>query len=884
MAFVGREEELELLQRELALSLTLPAGRSVFVRGPAGTGKTSLVAEFLSRIQREQPGVTIARGRCLQTFGAADPYLPFVDALQALAEQSSAAPTRKENLGELVAELAPYWLSVIPMVGGLLSAGYATASRFRAAPAAGTAPSREALFVQYLDLIRRLAQQSPLVLFLDDLHWADHASVALLSHLSRGVATLPVFILGTLRSDDAETDRHPMADLVRELEREGLGRALPLGDMDGGALDRLLAVEFGGDLDEPLRRWIVQTAGGNPLFTSELCRLLKQSGAAREVKGEWRLTPAVQQLEVPRSAEAVIETRIDRLDPDGIKLMQYASVEGNDFSSGVLSALLERDELEVLDALDRIERVDRLIRSTGETELPNGDVASTFQFRHALVQTVLYRQVVGKRRVLLHRKAGEIIESLFAGAVDGVAGKLARHFHRGRVKESAHRYACLAGESAWKVYAHWEAEELLQIALEHAPDRAGAATVQERLGDVYHRVGEYVQGSEYFRLALDAPALDQPSSVRLQRKLTALERKAGLAPVPALLRRLRGLAADAVSIPDERCRLLLEIAYLPGAVAVVDAAREAVAIAESLGDRGLLAEALEQLGFVLIFSGAPEGAITYLERAHDLAGAEDPLRAARYYNIRGIAHAKLGQYRQALSSFERMLAMSQRFGDAHFISAALNNTGAQLLILGEYDRAEQVLQRARVFHERRDRAMLVQSLLNLAKRAHWAGDLPVALDRYREMLERAREFEYWNAEAVAIAGVGLCHLDRGDLARALDAAREAGSVVADRDDWFEDREFLEMLLARLEARQGLAAEAAHRLGRAASVLREADLFAWAQVECARVRVLRDAHPDRARDVLRELRSATRGLEFGLQTELVELERSIDAPLVASPAR
>lgn len=881
MRFVGRKEELDLLERQLEQALGAGGGRAVFVRGAPGTGKTALVSEFLRRTESRHPGIRIARGRCLQSFGAADPYLPFVTALQGLAETEGPPGGRKESLSELVAELAPYWLSVIPMVGGLLSASYATAAKLRSG-ATSSAPSREALFVQYLELIRRVAQQGPLVLFLDDLHWADHASVALLTHLTRGVSSLPVFILGTLRSDEPELERHPIVDLVRDLEREGLGATLGLFDLAGRALARLLEVEFDGDVDEPLQRWIAETAGGNPLFATELCRLLKQSGAAHDVKGEWRLARAVEDLEVPRSAEAVLETRIERLKPEEIRILQYASVEGNDFSSDVLAALLEQDELEILDALDRIERSYGLVCATGDTELPNGELTTTYSFRHALVQTVLYRQVVGKRRMLLHRKAGEVIETLFAPRVEAVAGKIARHYHRGRLKDRAHHYGYLAAEAARKVYAHWESEELYRIALEHAPDEGEAARLAERLGDVYHRVGRYAEGAEFFRTSLAGAGSDRATRIRLGRKLAALERKAGFASGPALLQRLRRLAEEAADIPEERCRVILEIAYLPGVVGVAAAADEAVSIAEAVGDEALLAQALEQLGFVLIFGGSPDRAIPYLERAHRLGGGEDPLRSARYYNIRGIAHAKLGQYRQALLAFERMLEMSERLGDAHCISAALNNTGAQLLILGEYDRAEQVLRRARLFHERRDRAMLVQSLLNLAKRAHWQGDLALAAERYGEMLERAREFEYWTSEAVALAGLGLCAMDGGDRRRAGEMAQAATAVVGDREEWFEDREFVELLLARAEADEGSAGAAADRLARTSAALRDADLFAWAQVECERVRILQEYDPGLAGDVYAELRAATRGMDFALDRQLEELVASLRPEPLLSP--
>jgi len=619
MLFVGREAELDLLDREMALALQIPAGRAIFVEGSAGTGKSALVAEFLARTAAQRPEVAIARGRCLQTFGSADPYLPFVEAIRDLSDDETTGSIKSEKVSELLAELAPYWLSVVPVVGGLLSATFATAARLKG-QSIGSAPSREALFVQYLELIKKLAAQSPLLLVLDDLHWADPSSVALLAHLSRGVANLPVLIVGTLRRTEAELEKHPVVELIRELEREDSARRVPLPEMDAALVHALLRAEFGGEVAEPLSRWMLQTAGGNPLFLSELARLTRQNGAASEQNGEWHLTAAADGIEVPRSAEAVIESRIQHLDPEEVRLLQYASVEGIDFNSTVVAKLLERDELEVLDALDAMERRYQLVKTVGEVELPDGDVATTYTFRSALTQTVLYRQVVGKRRILLHRKAGEMIESIFPDALDDVAGKLARHFHFGRVKDTAHRYARQAAERARAVYAHWEAEELFRIALENSTDDEERADLEERLGDVYDAVGYYERGIEGYGSSLARRAADAAASLRLRRKIVVLERKAGLAPAPLLLQRMRALLAEAADHPRESCLLLLEsVTEMPDAVETQATVQQALRIAESDGDTPLILMALERLAYVvLFFSDRVEEALTYLQRAREM--------------------------------------------------------------------------------------------------------------------------------------------------------------------------------------------------------------------------------------------------------------------------
>jgi tetratricopeptide (TPR) repeat protein len=883
MNFVGRDTELDLLQREVALALELSAGRSVFVQGTAGTGKSALVREFLARLASERPGVSIARGRCLQSFGSADPYLPFVEALRDLSDESTAGFVQRETLSEMIAELTPFWLSAIPMVGGILSASFTTAWKLGGGATRSDAPpSREALFVQYLELLQGLAREAPLVLLLEDLHWADHSSIALLNHISRGIVSQPVLIIGTLRSDDATRDKHPVVGLIRDLERESIGTGLKLGDMEGETLDGLLSSLIGGNVSEPLLRWLHQTAGGNPLFASELVKLLLQNGGAVQLRGEWCLAEGVAELPVPRSAEAVIETRIEALDADEIKLLQYASVQGNEFDSIVLAGMLEVDELDTIEQLERLERAFQLVTTTGEVDLPDGEIATVFQFRHALVQTVLYRQVMGKRRVLLHRKAGEILERIFGDDTAGIAGKLSRHFHDGRVSERAYRYASVAAENARRVYAHWESEELYRIALAHAPDPAATAALHERLGDVYQTVGYYDEARSSFQASLNLAAPDVRTSLRLRRKLAVVDRLVGSVPAPEILHRLRGLLEESGEIDEERCLLLLELGFLPNAVGVMESTAEAVRIADSLTDASLLARALEQLAVAMIFGGDASGALPHLERGYAVGGgASDLLRTARYHNIRGVAYAKLGQYRKALGAFEEMLAASERLGSSNMVGAACSNLGLQLLILGQYERGEVVLQRAYSIHRHRDRSTIVQSLLSLAKGAYWAGDLEKGLQRYAELLEAAREVEYWTSEAVAAAGQALCLLEMGRVEEARAAADVAGAAIADREQWFEDRELIEILFARLEALEGRATVAVERLNRAAEILENADIFVYTQVRLERTRILSTYDREAARFELDQVAEKTAGTEFALGAAIEALRAEFDGELSPS---
>ncbi len=859
MGFVGRRTELDRVTNAVAGCIESGAGRAVFIEGPAGVGKTTLATALIEECLAKWPGLAVARGRCVQAFESGDPYLVFVNALRDLSDESTAGFVSRSTISSLLKELAPHWLQVVPVVGNLLSAAMATATEVQGRLKKAGAPSREALFVQYLELITRLARQSPLLLFLDDLHWADHASLALLSYLARGLGHLPVAIVGTLRALQAEHTDPALSQTILELEREDLALRVPLGELDPTALEDLLKDVLQGDVAEPLRRWVHRTAGGNPLFASELARLLLSTGGIVNERGEWQLTEAAQQTEVPRSAEAVIEKRLQRLAPEELNLLQYASVNGTDFDSAVLARLLGQDELEVLDALQPLERKHGLVDSTGDLPLPDGDIAMAFRFRHALVQTVLYRQVVGKRRILLHRKAGEALETLYGDTADQVAGRLARHFHEGRQTDRAHRFARVAADAAAVVFANWEAVEYLDIALKNAKQPLELGWVNERLGDIYGLVGHYANGIACYRAA--HATADEAARVRIERKIATLERRSGLTPAPELAQRVRALLPRAHA-PAEHCMVLLELTRLPGGTGATDLASEAVRIASTLEDRMLLAEALERLAVAHLFvEGGVQDAFPHLQRALEIAeSVNDPSLVAKYHSIAGIAHAKLGHYADARIDLQEMLKAFERMGNPNGIGAACTNLGAVLLRSGLYDEAERMLDRARSIHERRDRATVVESLYSLAMRALLSGDLALALERYGLLLEHAREFQHWNSEAVAHAGMGLCWLEQGRVSEARQAAESARAAVAGHDHWFEDRDLLELFLARLNAVDGQLDAAVARLASAAEALRPRDIYLWARIELERARLLQQMDLDAAADVVDRVAEATAGIQ------------------------
>jgi predicted ATPase len=193
---------------------------------------------------------------------------------------------------------------------------------------------------------------------------------------------------------------------------------------------------------------------------------------------EWHLSGSFEEIEIPRSVESVIEKRLSRLDPDTYRVLEYASVEGDEFDSTVLAQLLDVEELELEEQLDPIVRTHKLIRLAGTRDLPSGEPTSIYEFNHTLTQDVLHRGLQGKRRILLHRKIAGILEKTYAPDTEIVSHKLAFHFDQGRVPERAWEFALRAAERASRVYAHWDAIDLLQVGLRNSRANGDPGTIR----------------------------------------------------------------------------------------------------------------------------------------------------------------------------------------------------------------------------------------------------------------------------------------------------------------------------------------------------------------------------------------------------------------------
>ena len=411
---VGREREQVMLRDHLA-AVFAEHGSLVLIGGEAGIGKTAL-ADALCDTATMQ-GTLVLVGRCYD-LTETPPYGPWVELF------GHYQPTDDDS----------------PLPAAFAQRG-----------TVGEVTSQAMLFQQVQDFLTALARQQPLVLLLDDLHWADPASLDLLRSLARSVAALPLLIIVTYRSDEL-TRRHPLYALLPTLVRESHTERLDLRPLTENDLRELLGLRYGlGPADTSrLIAYLHERAEGNPFFLGELLRTLEEEGALRATDDGGMLGDLTR-VRVPPLLRQVIDGRLARLGEEAQTLLGIAAVIGQDVPLTLWSAVTGEDDEALLPIIERAVEAHLL------TETPDG---TQVRFVHALIREALYEGILATRRRGIHRRVADAVMTRPNSDPDVVA----YHFRRAGDMRAA-EWLIAAGERAQRVYAWQTAIERFEAAL-----------------------------------------------------------------------------------------------------------------------------------------------------------------------------------------------------------------------------------------------------------------------------------------------------------------------------------------------------------------------------------------------------------------------------------
>lgn len=451
---LGRETELANLRTWLDGAR---AGQRhiVFVTGEAGIGKTSVVQAFLEPAA-QMSGIRIARGQCLEHYGAGEAYLPVLDGFSRLCR----SPGGAEVVNSL-RQVAPAWLAQMP-------SAVPTSERERLQSDTAGA-TRERMLREMAEAIEVLTLESPLLMVLEDLHWSDYSTLDLVSYLARRQDPARLMVIGTYRPVDLILSEHPLKGVKRELQAHGLCHELPLEYLSKGAVKDYLETRFpGNDFPLQLRRIICQRTEGNPLFMVNLVDYLARQKIVAEDQGVWRLRVDVSDVEqeVPTNLRQLIETQIERLSPDERTVLEGASVAGLECSCVAIAAGLAMPTEWVEQICEELARRHQFLTPALLLELPDGTLTPQHRFIHILYREVIYRLIPPLRRAQIHQRIAERGVAIYGDRASEISAELAMHFEQSRDWPRAVQFLVQAAENATRKSAHHEAAGLARRGLE----------------------------------------------------------------------------------------------------------------------------------------------------------------------------------------------------------------------------------------------------------------------------------------------------------------------------------------------------------------------------------------------------------------------------------
>jgi len=445
---VRRDRELATLRAALD---NADAGRGsvLCVIGEPGIGKTTLVEDFLAELAAGDRTFQLARGHCSERFAATEAYLPVIEALGDLLRGGAGGAVTR-----LMKAVAPTWYAQVAPT----------------APAEATrAPSQPAMLREFSTLLQEVTRLGVLVLFIDDVHWADVSTTDLLAHIGRQCSTLRVLILVTYRPTELLLGPHPFHGVKQELQGKRACAELAIGFLTRADVDRYLSVAFPDHaFPADFATLIYGRTEGSPLFMVDLLRYLSEREVIASIDGHWALARKLPNLrrELPESVRSMIQRKLERLNDEDRRLLSAACVQGLEFDSTAVAGALNRDAGEVEERLQVLDRVHSLVRLVRETEFPDRTLTLRYGFVHGLYQQALDADLSPTRRASLGAALARTLEAHHGVNHPEAAAQLAYLYEVGRDFERAAKQCSQAAHNAASVYAHREAVQLARRGLQ----------------------------------------------------------------------------------------------------------------------------------------------------------------------------------------------------------------------------------------------------------------------------------------------------------------------------------------------------------------------------------------------------------------------------------
>nr|QOV09128.1 Tetratricopeptide repeat protein [uncultured Thermoplasmata archaeon] len=675
-----------------------------------------------------------------------------------------------------------------------------------------------------LDALENACSEHPVMLVLEDLHWASETSLSVVDYIARNSGNMKLLLLGTARSGESGS----FSGFQRRMAAYSHTNEIRLEKLDLSGMRKIIDGRYvPNEFSDDFYLSMFERTEGNPLFALEMASHMESQNAIFRTDGIFRAEESL--LALPATIEELVSGRLERLPAGSLDLIETASCIGRDFELSLLPPKTRTPEMEELASAGLITLTD-----TGGS------------FCHSIFQDIIYMHISKRWKAIRHRQLGERYESLSGAEPDHYVFELARHFSLAGQHEKTAKYCTKAGEKAESVYALDAALGYYTSSLEAnrrlINGKENAAKLNERLGDILQITGKYREADGHFTAA--AQTVPEPvTCARMLRKRADLQSKMGdyslaqqmldnaseilkgisdpeigrVHVTMANIRKMRGdfpgalehiaIAQEIMSTFPENIvdRIQLEkekgiIFWRRGEQELARTSLEkAAALAEETGDERLAAGIEANLANVLNELGENPKAIKIYEsglaRFRKLG---DVQAESILLNNLGSMASDSGNIEQAMKYYTESLGIKRRIGDRKGIAYTLNNIGNQLKLTGEYSEAMARFSEARAMLESiGDGVALPITLKNLGDCERSLGHLDAALEHYNNRLQFDRANANRADEGPAISEIAETYLEMGRIGEALEMARQgldAMHGIENRYDLAAGRRILGMCL------------------------------------------------------------------------------------------
>ncbi len=759
---VGRVHELHQL-RELWRLAQQGRRHVALVSGEPGAGKTRLASEAV--VFARLNGAMVLQGGCYE-YEASSPYLPFVEGLRRWVHDQP-TETLRAHAGPVAAELVKLAPELEARIGPIPPP-----------PALGPNEERLRLFDHVARFFQSLAAADGLLLFIDDLHWADAGSLALLHYLMRNLQDERLLVLATYR--EIELDRaHPLAAAMAEWDRERLVTRLRLERFRLDETGALLASLFGQATVSPEFAQVVhRETEGNPFFIEEVVKALIEQGQIYRAGDGWDRRE-VRELAIPQSVKAAIGRRLDRLSPECAETLHTAAAVGKAFAFEELAASSTATEDALLDALDEA-CVAQLLQSRG---------AEGFVFTHDKIREVLIEEVNPIRRRRMHQRIGEGLEKLYGTEAAAHADKLTFHFTESGDLERGLRHGMEAGRQAERLFALDEALGYYERARECAEGLerpAGLFAAERGMAGVHARRGSVAKAVAHFERALGlAPSSAERAAI-----------KVGIGEIYARVGDARGLEfLNQALVELDRTTQVSDLALTLALVGryhhywghhalAIEELEKARALAEPVDDSGTLEKVYSYLAGAYQHLARYDDSDAWARRAIALGERKhDPLAVAVGYEFLAENAASRGHAAEALEYAARDREIGARIGSLDRQAWSCLPTALAYRLLGETEAAGAAIDRCIELCQRigeRRLEFMIRAIV-LSRLQADGGDHEAARATAEGTLAYGDESGLTSLRTEAYVALAYVAFRRGEWEAVLEHARECEAVLVGAD-------------------------------------------------------------------------------------------------------